>query len=317
MVYSDGSGYEGKIGAAAVLYKRGTTQELSTLKYHLGDHTRHTTYEAEAVGAILATWLLQRIPDLAWSSASIYTDNQALIRSSTKRATNSGHYLAEAFRAAADNLPCRIHLKWISGHSEVKGNETADTLAKEAASGQSSPITQLPPLLHHPLPYSATAEKQAYTSEINAMWQEQWLSSPRRARMERIDKFFPYNKFRKILNGLTRAQSSLLIQIRSGHIPLNAHLFKLKCIDTDKCQACLPRRGAIPARETITHFLFECPAYAHERFDFERALGRQSKDLELIMACKKRIRELLRFVSRTERLKKSFGDLTQSDDEDV
>jgi len=52
--YSDGSGHDGKVGAAAVLYKKGISQEINSLKYHLGDLTKHTTYEAEAVGGILA-----------------------------------------------------------------------------------------------------------------------------------------------------------------------------------------------------------------------------------------------------------------------
>src|SRR6267143_1952171 len=124
--------------------------------------------------------------------------------------------------------------------------------------------------------------------------------------MERLDKSFPYKKFRKTQNEFMRAQSSLLLQLRTGHIPLNAHLFRLKCIDTDKCQACNDRQGEIPAKETITHYLFECPAYSNERHDLDRALGRHSRDLESIMASKKRTRELLRFVGRTKRLKKPF-----------
>ena len=217
-----------------------------------------------------------------------------------------------------DGLPGRLHLNWISGHSDVKGNERADTLAKQAAQGQSSPTMELPPLLRQSLPYSATAEKQAYVTEINAMWEEQWQSSLRRARMEHIDKSFPFKNFRKIQSGLTWAQSSLLLQIRSGHIPLNVHLLKLKCTNTDKCQACFSRQGTLPARETITHFLFECPAYSYERHDLDEALGRHSRDLESILASRKRTRELLRFVSRTGRLKRSFGDLAQRvDDEEA
>src|SRR5437016_1657502 len=167
-----------------------------------------------------------------------------------------------------------------------------------------------------PLPYTATAEKQAYLAEINAMWAEQWESSPRRARMERIDKSFPFKNFRKLQNKLTRSQSSLLLQIRSGHIPLNVHLFKLNCTDTDKCQACINRQGTTPAKETITHFLFDCPAYSYERYDLERALGRHSRDLESILASKKRTRELLRFISRTKRLKRPFGNLSQHPGDD-
>ena len=90
--------------------------------------------------------------------------------------------------------------------------------------------------------------------------------------MERIDKSFPFNKFHQLLNSFTRAQCSLLIQLRSGHIPLNTHLFHLSCFKTDKCQACCTYRGT-SSRETVTHFLFECPAYQDEQHHLDAALG--------------------------------------------
>ena len=97
--------------------------------------------------------------------------------------------------------------------------QLSDDLAKTAAQGQSSPSIDLPLLLHRPLPHSADAEKRLYTQEVNMMWSEQWNDSPRRTRMACIDKCFPFMQFRMILHSLSRAQSSLLIQIRSSHIP--------------------------------------------------------------------------------------------------
>jgi ribonuclease HI len=310
-IFTDGSGYDGNTGASAVLYKRGVEHEVKSLKYHLGSLTKHTTYEAEAVGALLATWLIHSIQGPARPSISLYTDSQAFIRSSTKRTSGSVRYLVDAFRSATDTTLGAVQLNWISGHSDVKGNEKADELAKQAAQGQSSPVDELPPLLRRTLPYSATAEKQAYASEIDAMWSEQWQDSPRRARMELINKTFPFKKFRTIQSELRRSQSSVLLQLRSGHIPLNTHLFRLNCVDTDKCQACINRQEATPAKETVTHFLFECQAYQYERHDLDKALGRHSRDLEAIMSNKERTRELLRYIGRTKRLKKTFGDVTQ------
>ncbi|KAF8966739.1 hypothetical protein BDZ97DRAFT_1657193, partial [Flammula alnicola] len=134
--------------------------------------------------------------------------------------------------------------------------------------------------------------------------------SPRRARMEQIDQEFPFNKFRKIQSTLTRSQSSLLMQLRSGHIPLNAHLFRLKRVATDKCQACITRQGT-PAVETVPHYLFECPAYGEERHDLDQTLGRHSRDLAAIMSNRKGIQEILKYVSRTKRLKETFGDVAR------
>ena len=172
-IYTNGSGHNSKIGASAVLYKQGKPQELQSLSYHLGNATEHITFEAEAVGAILAMWILRNIPSSSHTTISLYTDSQAFLRSIMKCANGPSRYLVEAFHTAANKLPNLLQLKWISGHSEVKGNERADELAKSATQGLFSPPTDLPPLLCQPLPCSATAEKQAYTSELNSMWLDQ------------------------------------------------------------------------------------------------------------------------------------------------
>ncbi|EIW74310.1 hypothetical protein CONPUDRAFT_67707, partial [Coniophora puteana RWD-64-598 SS2] len=55
-VYTDGSGHGGRIGAAAVMVRvNGTTK---VLRYHLGSDQRHTVFEAELVGILLAMELL-------------------------------------------------------------------------------------------------------------------------------------------------------------------------------------------------------------------------------------------------------------------
>jgi len=312
-IYTDGSGHNGKAGASAVLFKKGEPQAVRSLTYHLGDLTRHAIIEAEIIGVLLAAWLIRTTPGSARFSFSIYTDSQTVIRLLTRRFAGSGSFLINVFRSMA-NTPLEIN--WISGHSEVHGNVKADDLASLAAQGQSSPAVDLPPILQKPLPFSADAEKWAYNREIKAMWTEQWRESPRRAQMELIDKSFPFTSFRNILHSLSRAQSSLLIQLRSGHIPLNAHLFRLNCADMDKRQACYTRWGATAPRETVTHFLFDCPAYQNERHYLDITLGRRNRDLSYIMSRKDTVQDLLRYIGRTKRLRKPFGNVTPQLEED-
>ena len=52
----DGSGMDDGIGAAAVLYTREHFTPIRHLKAFLGPPTKHNTYKAELVGAILVTW---------------------------------------------------------------------------------------------------------------------------------------------------------------------------------------------------------------------------------------------------------------------
>jgi ribonuclease HI len=305
-IYTDGSEHNGRVGASATILRKGTPRAERSLTYHLGNSSKYTIADAELVGALLGIWLLRTTPGSARSTFSLYTDSQTVVRHLTKQYAGPGSHIVNAFRGYVDRA---LEINWIPGHSDIPGNTEADDLAHLAARGQSSPINSLPPLLRRPLPLSIEAERRNYGQEINTMWRERWQQSPRRERMERMDKSFPFTKFRQLLRGFTRGQCSLLIQIRSGHIPLNAHLFRLSCADTDKCQACHNRPGA-PSRETVTHFLFDCPAYQNERHHLDTALGCQNRDLGYIMSKESHIRELLRYIARTERLQKTFGNVT-------
>ncbi|KAF8147663.1 hypothetical protein B0H34DRAFT_640281, partial [Crassisporium funariophilum] len=70
---------------------------------------------------------------------------------------------------------------------------------------KSSQQRELPPALRKPLPISASAEKKTYLGEIKAKWDQIWDASPRRHRFREIDPNFPFNRFRKMQNQLTRA----------------------------------------------------------------------------------------------------------------
>ena len=52
-IYTDGSGYEGNIGATAVLYRKGVQEPVKTLRFHLGSLKKHTTYGARLWGPYL------------------------------------------------------------------------------------------------------------------------------------------------------------------------------------------------------------------------------------------------------------------------
>ena len=72
-ILSDGSGYKGNIGAAAV-----TPQDGQALQYRLGKESKHTVFKGEITGVILVLSLLEAHP--AAKSALIALDNQAIIQ---------------------------------------------------------------------------------------------------------------------------------------------------------------------------------------------------------------------------------------------
>jgi hypothetical protein len=74
-IFTDGSGMEGKIGAAAALYRNNHLK--STLRHKLGLQRHHTVYEGEGVGLLLGTKLMER--EWGIRSATFYIDNRATI----------------------------------------------------------------------------------------------------------------------------------------------------------------------------------------------------------------------------------------------
>jgi hypothetical protein len=92
-VFSDGSGQEDDIGASAILYRKGSGRTVASLQAFLGPKSKHNTYEAEVIGAILATWIGWQTPETIGKTVSLYIDNQAVVKALTGSRTSAGQYL--------------------------------------------------------------------------------------------------------------------------------------------------------------------------------------------------------------------------------
>lgn len=321
-VYTDGSCINGSVGAAAVLYlaQNGViTNPFSILRCHLGPDTKYSIWDAEAAGIILALSLVRRTDRISHPTVSLYSDSQALINSVSAQRARPGYHLVSAITKTALTMlgrtvgldqPSKIKLCWIAAHKDVKGNEKADEEAKKAANGDSSPRLHLPTHLMSPLPPSIGIAKHQFLLGLREAWRDSWKLSPRKERLEKIDEDFPFEKHRKLLDGLTRIQSSIIFQIRSNHIPLNCYLYKIGKSPTKQCEQCW-RRRRVEVAETVTHFLFECPSFDYERHDLDRKLGRSSRDLKTILSNAEHIRILLKYIGRTRRFKE-LGDVAIS-----
>ena len=185
-VYTDGSAINEQVGATAILYRKGREHPEKVLRYRLGSNTEHTLYEGEVVGAILGAWLLCTEHIAGILPVSMYTDSQALIQETASKAAKLAHYLVEEFIALSKNINhtsmpaqrTKFNFRWISGHTEVEGNEAVDEEAKKAAKGQCTPPHMLPPILHSLLPTSVSAAKQQFTKAMKDKWRNIWAASP-------------------------------------------------------------------------------------------------------------------------------------------
>ena len=138
------------------------------------------------------------------------------------------------------------------------GNKRADAEAKKAVEEGSSLGVMLPvETQEDKLPVSLAAAAAAFRDKLHAQWRELWAGSPWRQKMAKINTKLPSPAFLQATDDLTRVQASVLMQLRTGHAPLNTFLHWIGRVDSPLCLACLS------TNETIHHFLFNCPAHAH------------------------------------------------------
>jgi len=343
-VYTDGSGFDGKIGAAAVLVKNGIMKK--SLRYCLGTEADHTVYEAEAIAVTLGLHLLMETRE-TMEEVTIGTDNQAVLLGMANQKSKASHHLMDKIHDMLEDLQvtqarrrgeriegyrkgtgrtkledgsmgwkewglkrwCKVELVWTPGHEGIDGNEKADEEAKRATQGESSLAKDLPAFLRRkPLPISISATRQLLKKKMKHRWQGEWSSSPRFACTKRFDNSLPSDDYLHIIDQLRRNQASTLTQLRTGHIPLNAFLHRIKRHDTPDCPHC--RHGT---RETLIHYLLECPHYAGARRQLHARTIRGSSLIPFLLGSRKGIPHLLRYVSNTNRLKATFGEVHPAD----
>jgi hypothetical protein len=197
---------------------------------------------------------------------------------------------------------CTLTLQWTPGHEGIRGNEEIDQDAKKAAEGDSSPNRDLPAFLRSSsLPLSTSAAKQSFQQLVMTRWKAEWTRSKRHRKMQRLDDTMPSNKFLRLISDLDRNQSSILLQLRTGHIPLNEHLFRIKKAISPNCPHCTD------TPETVLHFLVKCPHYRHERQILRQKLKNKADSIKYLLSEKDALEPLLKYIHSTARLRHTFG----------
>ncbi|KAH8832540.1 hypothetical protein DL96DRAFT_1551699 [Flagelloscypha sp. PMI_526] len=204
-IASNGSGYKGGIGAAAVLW-RTRREDLKRLKMHAGSDKEQIVFMGECIGAWLGLHLLEQERDTQGKKISFYIDSQALIRALQSRQTKSGQWAVKELISGLNqwvtqNETSTLTVYWITAHSRVDLNEEVDTLAKQGAKGNSSLRAELPRKLRGEIPLSTSVLKAEHAKQSKETWKAKWSKSTRYERMTAIDPDFPHKKFLKRIEG--------------------------------------------------------------------------------------------------------------------
>ena len=200
-VYSDGSSFNGGIGASAILYLR--DRLINTLRFYLGTKQEHTVYEAEGVGLVMGLHLLSTLHSRFIYPTTLGSDSQAVIRALDNQRSHPSQYIIDSIHQAAEDLYRKqdgiinrahkeaiiaggedwvgrpkgvvdLQVHWVPGHVDFAPNEKADQEAKKAAQGDSSEAKYLPKLLCKPLPLSVSALCQGNITKIKKRWKGRW-----------------------------------------------------------------------------------------------------------------------------------------------
>jgi hypothetical protein len=191
-------------------------------------------------------------------------------------------------------LKIRIH--WVPAHVGIEGNELVDERAKEAALGDSTPLSSHIALFEKALPASKAAAIASGIKSFAARWLAEWKLSPRFARISTFDSATPSKTVARMYTGLSRPGCSILTQLRTGHIGLNAYLFRFHLAPSPLCPHC----AAAP--ESVPHFLLICPAHRAHRLRLIARIGTSRISLRSLLSIKNEPGPVLAFVRDTGRL---------------
>jgi YD repeat-containing protein len=298
LIYTDGSGIDNQVGAAAV-----SPLTRSTKMTYMGNSETSTVYAAELQGIKLA---LQIADDDAEKGnirdkVAIFTDNQAAIRSFQTPTGRSGAYIVADAIQLINKLQTHwgipVEMRWIPAHIGIWGNEAADKTAKTAAkqplrASQGTPSTSSTTRIK--TYHSQATLKTWVMRQARVGWACQWESEQRgRATYKHTQE--PTHKVLRLHHGLEKWQSALLIQMRTEKIGLRDHLLRRKVPEFDD-----PGCDCGEGRQTVSHVLLRCRNYRDLR---RRVFGIQGRmDLRAILNEPKSATKAIRFMEQTHLL---------------
>jgi len=290
-IYTDGSGIDGHIGAAA--YSPTTSQ---TQRLYLGSEANYNVYTAEISALELATTIAKEAPP-NYTKCVIYVDSQAAIKGIIKPHKQSGQTIITAAIDCIESLQCQrpmeVTIAWIPGHKDIEGNEIVDQQAKQAAKTKgTSPDTSS--TIHKPLKSSRMVTIQRF---IDKEWETAWNSTRKGAKqLHRITSKMHTQTGPKLYENVgKRHDVAQLARLRTGHCSLNQYLYRFNHSDTPCCEC---NEKTI---ETVQHYLLQCPRYDRQRAKLLKKVGVGGMWIEKLLGYPKLVNHTLEYIKDTKR----------------
>ena len=291
--YTDGSVGAAHAGSGYVMYEdtRLAQQSLFTLE----PTTAHFA-EVYAIQKVAEHLLGVASPKLV----TIFTDSKHTLRALNDRWSTSGLIIRTSSALAEAGTNHQIFLRWVPAHKGHLGNELADDLARQGASGTQAPVPDQPGL---PWPQV----KKEVHSRFLAWWDDRWST---RTDCRQTKLWLPSTDSSRAFTTLqlNRRQFSLMVQIVTGHNYLRYHSGLVDSLPDDSDYLC---RYCWEDDETSSHIVADCPA-----MEVARATVFKTLKLAPPLSCSySRLRKFFREANVTE-LWGCFEEDLANDEED-
>ena len=242
-------------------------------------------YQAEVIAIANAADTMIKA-DISNQTIYILSDSQAALRALANPRVKQllvGNCIDNLNMLSQNN---HVQLMWVPGHSDIEGNEQADTLAKIGA----HTLCEIPePAV--PVSYCRCRLEVKYW--IRKMHVKAWKQADTCRLTKEAIKSTDKIPSKSLLK-LSRWKLNQVIQVLTGHGNLASHRHKIGKVDSSLCPMCHE------AEETPQHFIGDCPAYINTRISH---FGHHKIELADLVKYDKTFK-LASFVQKTKRLEK-------------
>ena len=270
--------------------------QVRTMSSTLGLRSEHNPHSGELVAAASA---LKPILGIKYRSVALMTRNKAIALTLARPHQQSGQqhirHIYDAIKTLRRNGNS-LTIMWIRTGEENELLNCAKEMAKAASRPSAAPQKAIP---------------QVRSTTLNEARCKRGIAKSLPAKVgkysKKIDTALPGKHTRQLYDHLSWKEASVLAQLRTGMVKLNAYLHQIKAEASDQC-AC----GR--ARETIAHFLFRCTRWTEHRAGLLRCTETRRSNLSFYLGGKspadtekwtpnmEAVRATIRFAMATGRL---------------
>ena len=255
-------GANGNIGEGYYMFPSGNIPEVRFI-FSLGNTAE--VFDAELEACLLACQRAKQLVSFHQqiSDCWVFLDSTAAIKRLQHLRPGSGQSVAIAIHTLAhelQDLGIQLHIHWVPGHQQVKGNEIADFLAKQGSQLIFNPI--------HGVVTHAYLRRRIRKQALDE-WNQLWIHR----KAGRAFKGTPSRLIDKQLAHTSKRESSRVIQIRSGHGYFNSYLSNIpnSGVRSPACHCGNPK-------QTPEHLVLYCKKFRRQRREFLQELMVRSPD---------------------------------------